>query len=161
MGRGGRYKRKRKLPMYFGSYERGDEVIKMLESRGGVNTLELLGKASDNLYYIDGKNIIRSINHLNVLDIFSKVFELKTLPEKDNTIEFTLSAERFDRMIVKEHFNSKWSVDIFTRYIDSDIYSYEGLHGVYHKALPFLESTKRFIGIITNPDEVYKFKKIN
>ena len=146
--------------MYFGSNERGDEIIKILESKGGVNTLELLGRATDNLYYIGKNNIIRSIFYLNVVDIFSKVFELKTLPEKDNTIEFTLSAERFDRMIVKEYFNSKWTVDIFTRHTNLDTYPYKGLHGIYYKAIPFLQSTKKFIGSTTNPDEVYKFKEL-
>ena len=89
-----------KPPLYYiiGVKDRGNEVIKMLEDRGGKNSNYLSGDSYSGMYFIGSNNVIQLIfkehNKFSV-EILEKYGTELHLPEKDadNEIKTALQTE--------------------------------------------------------------------
>ena len=70
--------------------------------------------------------------------------EMVTLEKKKTIIQFTLSAENYDRIVCRDRNSQKWMCSIFG---DED----------WTQTLPFNEETKKLIGTTNTPDKEYRY----
>ena len=86
--------------------------------------------------------------------------EKVTLLKKKNVVKFTLSAAKYDRMIVRVNTDSRWRVETFREYLNTKfVIDSNGLSWRY--ILPFNEETKKFINTTNMPDKEYIFTPSN
>lgn len=87
-----------------------------------------------------------------------------TLERKKEVVEFTLSAENYDRMVCRKFKTTipqkgRWFVRVFEKYNASVPYFADNTDRVWEEVLPFNEETAKLVGTTDCPDKEYKFIK--
>lgn len=97
----------------WGNEERGGEVIKELEKRGGTNRSNCSGKQSEIIYFIYKGKINLTYGKSTLGDIIQRHFIEIKLPEPKEKVHF----EPFDKVLACQGENSCWVAAHFTSYI--------------------------------------------
>lgn len=106
------HKEKEKPILYYirGVEDRGEEVIKMLEEKGGINKNELACENTHYLYFIKKNGVIDStIFHNYMADILTTYGTELFLPEKKE-YEF----KPFEKVLVRNSVDYKWRCNFFS-----------------------------------------------
>ena len=82
--------------------------------------------------------------------------EKVTLVKKKETVEFTLSASKYDRMIVRDFKEATWRIEIFKKPLYSKCVM-DSNNTPWKFVLPFNEETKKLINTTDMPDKEYIF----
>lgn len=128
-----------------GVEDRGEEVIKMLESKGGVNKHKLEGKG-DSVYYIGKDNLITTADYEDDLGIMVTIFGTELfLPEKLNKY----GIKPFDRVLVRDSVDCKWRCSIFFHMDEDKTYPYECCNKYWNFCIPY-EGNEHLLGTTNN-----------
>lgn len=140
---------KEKPTLYYirGVEDRGDEVIKMLEEKGGVNELYLDGNA-DMVYYIKKRdNLIDLVGYKDDLGIVVTIFGTELfLPKKLKEYQF----KPFDKVLVRDYKTDKWQCNLYSHRI-VDKAAHFCIDGYWNFCIPY-EGNKHLLGTTNNPE---------
>lgn len=136
-----------------GVEDNGEEVIKMLEAKGGKNIYNRKGNIKSCIYYINLHNSITVTTEeselgMNIITFGTEIFiqEKSNKSNKSNKHEF----KPFDRVLVRDYDYNPWSCEIFSTIDLMDNFPYYCIGDRYKLCIPY-EGNEHLLGTTNSP----------